>query len=122
MEKVQKNLLDNKLVLLFISLVYFVTVIRSGSLIWMTFPLYLMIIARYVIKSEVYDSKLYMLSIFLLILLEGLLLIYIYLFDSVLLKIPENQAMFFVIVIVTIMVLFVSLRLIITGEYKKLPK
>ena len=121
MEKISKNVWDNKEFVLFLSLIYFYCVFRSKTIIWITIPLYLIIIARYIAKNRDYGYKLYFASIFSLVALECFLLIYIYLFSSVLLKAPINIVGFLGTVIITTFSLFLYIRLLITGEYKKLP-
>lgn len=121
LEKSLKNDLENKWFLLFFSLVYLDSLLTAGLILWMTIPLYLIFIVRYVMKTKGYGYKLYVPSIFSLLVLEGLLLVYIYLFDSMVLKIPGNLPWFVGFVMVTILLLFLYLRLVVIGEYKKLP-
>ena len=68
--------LENKSFLLLISLCFVLALIHE-SIIWITIPLYLIFIMRYVFITKNYGYKLYILTILLLIGLEGLLLTYI---------------------------------------------
>ncbi len=112
--------LENKSFLLLISLCFVLALIHE-SIIWITIPLYLIFIMRYVFITKNYGYKLYILTILLLIGLEGLLLTYIYLFDSLFLKILPNLLLYSILVILTLLCLISYLHLIFTGEYKNLP-
>ena len=117
----KNNWSENKWFLLVISLVYLDTIVTHKELIfWAVSPFYLILIVRYVVKSRGYKYRVYIHSIFSLLVLECLLLIYIYLFNHALLKIPFNLLIFLGTVILTIMGLFIFIRPIVTGEYKKI--
>ena len=60
MEKISKNVWDNKEFVLFLSLIYFYCVFRSKTIIWITIPLYLIIIARYIDKNRDYGGAIHM--------------------------------------------------------------
>ena len=120
MEK-HSNILDNKLFLLLISLAFLNIMFHPGSLGWIISPLFLIFIVTYVVRHRGYGHKLYIFSIFFVLLLECLLLTYVYLFDSVILKIPANLAWFLGFIVMTVLIILIYIRMIITGEYKKIP-
>jgi|GEM_PF-6126845 hypothetical protein len=115
------NWLDNKWFLLFVSLGYFSTVLEPGSGMWMSVPLYLVFIVRYLIKVKGYGYRVYIPSIFLLLIIECLLLIYVYVFDFKFLEVPVNFTFFLVFGVTTVLVIFLYLRLMVNCEYKNLP-
>ena len=112
MEKI--NWLDNKWGLLVLSVIYIDTVV-TGSVLWMTVPLYL-IIVRYIVRSRGYEYSLYVHSIFLLVALETVLLICVYLFDSAFLKIPVNFVFFLFFVLATVLLIILCVRSVVNGE------
>lgn len=118
MEKRSPNLLENKWFLLLISLVYLDLIFHPGSIGWMISPLYLIIIVTYITKSRNYGYMFYIISCLLMIILECLLLAYVYLFDSAILKTPSNLAWFLGFIVMTLLMLFIYIRSIITGELK----
>lgn len=113
MEKI--NWLDNKWGLLVLSVIYIDTVV-TGSVLWMTVPLYLIIIVRYIVRSRGYEYSLYVHSIFLLVALETVLLICVYLFDSAFLKIPVNFVFFLFFVLATVLLIILCVRSVVNGE------
>jgi hypothetical protein len=117
----KSNWLDNKWFILLISLLCLDTIVKQNMIGWLTIPLFSILIVRYVIKVKGYGYQLYVPSIFSLLALESLLLIYIYLFNSVILKNPVNIAWFLAFALGTILIIFSYLRLVFNGEYKKLP-
>jgi hypothetical protein len=117
----KNNWLDNKWFILLLSLLCLDTLVKQDMIGWLTTPIFLILIVRYVIKVKGYGYQLYVFSVFSLLGLESLLLIYIYLFDSIILKNPANLVWFLFFVLGTILVIFLYLRLVVNGEYKKFP-
>lgn len=118
MENHSNNLLENKWIFLFISLVYLSIITRSDSIGWIIAPFYLIILATYLNKSRGYGYNFYIILSLLSIVLECLLLAYVYLFDHIFLKVPLNLAWFLGTVVLTLLLILLYARFIITGELK----
>jgi hypothetical protein len=120
MEKVYKNLLENKWFLLLVSLVYFSAVIVNGSIYWPTLPFYLAAVVFYIFNGKGYSKRVFVTSIILLMVLGCLLLTYIYLSDPSILETPPNLVWFLFLFISTVSCLFYYLYLLFTHKYKKM--
>jgi hypothetical protein len=118
MENHSNNLLENKWIFLFISLIYLSIITRSDSIGWIIAPFYLIILATYLNKSRGYGYNLYIILSLLSIVLECLLLAYVYLFDHIILKVPLNLVWFLGTVVLTLFIILLYARFIITGELK----
>lgn len=118
MENHSQNILENKWIFLFISLVYLSIITRSDSIGWIIAPFYLIILATYLNKSRSYGYNFYIIFSLLSIVLECLLLAYVYLFDHIVLKVPINLVWFLGTVVVTLFLILFYTRFIITGELK----
>lgn len=118
MENRSVNILENKWLFLFISLIYLSIVTRSDSISWIIAPFYLIILATYLTKSKGYVYNFYIITCLISLVLECLLLVCVYSFDSVILKVPVNLVWFLGTVVVTLFLILFYTRSIITGELK----
>lgn len=118
MENHSQNILENKWLLLFISLIYLIIITQPDSIGWIISPFYLIVLATYLTKSRSYGYNFYSISSLFSIVLECLLLVYVYLFDSTVLKVPVNLAWFLGTIILTLFLILFYIHSIITGKLK----
>ena len=114
--------MENKLWIALYSFAYVMYITNSRSIVSiLPLPFLIYISVYYVFKDKDYSYRLYFPVIFALLVLEGLLISYIYFSKFTVLMNPYDLGMFLLCIVALISLVFGNIYYIITGKYKEFP-